>query len=248
MVIWIAGGTTEGRMLASFLSNKDVAVYVTVATAYGTTLVTQASNIHIQYGRLDAAQMIDFIKKIGCDLVIDATHPYAIEVTANLQAACKQTGRPYRRILRKDSLDDDYITVHSMVECADLLSHTKGTIFLTTGSKELHIFTTIPNYADRFVVRILPVQDSLTRALTMGYKPANIVCMQGPFSRDLNEAMFRHFHAAYVVTKDSGSVGGFQTKIEAARACGATPVVIARPEENGESLAQLFEELERSLP
>lgn len=56
------------------------------------------------------------------------------------------------------------------------------------------------------------MQDSLAKAVELGYKPANVVCMQGPFEEDLNIAMIKHFNAKYLVTKDSGKAGGFEEK------------------------------------
>ena len=78
-----------------------------------------------------------------------------------------------------------------------------------------------PSFYDlRLYARILPVRPSLDRALDLGYLPAHIICMQGPFTTELNAAMFRQTGARYVVTKNSGRTGGFQEKLEApASAC-----------------------------
>lgn len=54
--------------------------------------------------------------------------------------------------------------------------------------------------------------------------------MQGPFTTELNAAMFRQTGAHYVVTKNSGHTGGFQEKLEVARQTGATVIVIERGE------------------
>ena len=89
-------------------------------------------------------------------------------------------------------------------------------------------FAQIPDYAQRIYARILPVRPSLDRALDLGYLPAHVICMQGPFTTELNAAMFRQTDAHYVVTKNSGHTGGFQEKLEAARQTGATVIVIER--------------------
>ena len=74
----------------------------------------------------------------------------------------------------------------------------------------------------------------------LGYKPANVVCMQGPFEEDLNIAMIKHFNAKYLVTKDSGKAGGFEEKISAAHKAGAELVIIARSEnEHGSGYADI---------
>ena len=88
-------------------------------------------------------------------------------------------------------------------------------------------------------MRILPVRESLDKALENGYVPSRIIAMQGPFSVDLNTAMFKEFQSAWVVTKNSGSIGGFSQKLEAARAAGAKLIVIERPEDAGSSYEEI---------
>ena len=68
--------------------------------------------------------------------------------------------------------------------------------------------------------------------------------MQGPFSTELNTAMFRQYHSRYVITKDSGKPGGFAEKQEAARMAGARLIVVGRPAETGDSLQAVKEQLE----
>ena len=55
--------------------------------------------------------------------------------------------------------------------------------------------------------------------------------MQGPFSEELNYVMLKHTSAKYMVTKESGKVGGFSEKILAASRASATSIVIGRPME-----------------
>lgn len=80
----------------------------------------------------------------------------------------------------------------------------------------------------------------MAKAVELGYEPANVVCMQGPFEEDLNIAMIKHFNAKYLVTKDSGKAGGFEEKISAAHKAGAELVIIARSEnEHGSGYADI---------
>lgn len=101
------------------------------------------------------------------------------------------------------------IIVQDFNEAVELLVHTEGNIFLTTGSKTLQEFTSV-RLGERIALRVLPMLDSLSKALELGYKPANIICMQGPFSELLNIEMMKRYNSRYLVTKDSGSVGGFR--------------------------------------
>lgn len=229
--LWIAGGTTEGRKLAQYAGRYHIRAYVSVATAYGASLVPASPFVTVVTGRMDEGEMEAFIREHAIAQVIDATHPYATAVTANIRQACAAVGVPYRRIQRRRGRYEDQagcIAVHSISEAIEVLSHTTGTIFLTTGSKDLDSFAQIPDYAQRLYVRILPIRPSLDRALDLGYLSAHIICMQGPFTTELNAAMFHQTGASYVVTKNSGHTGGFQEKVEAARQIGATVIVIER--------------------
>ena len=77
-------GTTEGREIAEVCRKKNLTLHVSVATEYGETLIEPAENIRVMHGRKDAAQIAALIRETGADLVIDATHPYASEVTKTL--------------------------------------------------------------------------------------------------------------------------------------------------------------------
>lgn len=242
--IWIVGGTTEGRVLTEYASTLDIAIYVSVATEYGASLLPQRENVHIMAKRMDEDDMEAFLTCHDIQLVIDGTHPYAADVTRHVRQACTHRGVPYWRIVRDDDeTEGDCIYVDTMDEAAELLCHTTGPIFLTTGSKNLDVFSQLPSYQERIYARILSTLPSLERALTLGYEASHIICMQGPFSADLNAAMFAHYHAAYVVTKESGTPGGFAEKIEAARRVGATVIVIRRQPEQGRSLTDSIKRL-----
>ncbi len=123
--ILIYAGTTEGRRLAEFLVKREVSVHVCVATEYGESLLPEGSNITTTHERMDENQMIEFINEYHPSYVVDATHPYAIEVTENLQNACEKAGVPYLRILRDTGAEkSDCIYVDSMEEAIEYLEQT----------------------------------------------------------------------------------------------------------------------------
>ena len=247
-VIWLIGGTSEGRALIKAMADLDVELFVSVATDYGAELIEPQDNLTIMAERMDLAKMRTFLQNHQPACVIDATHPYAAIVTATVQEACACEGAKYVRLLRPVGEAGDYITVHDFPEAVELLNQVEGNIFLTTGSKNLKDFTAVEDYKERIALRVLPMENSLLSALEHGYKPANIVCMQGPFSKELNVAMFKKFRSKYVVTKDSGEVGGFAEKVEAANEAGAKLIVIGRAvEEQGKGLEEIIEDLRKSF-
>jgi precorrin-6x reductase len=247
-VFWLIAGTTEGRKLAEQLSGCDVLVYVSLATEYGKWFLQAKDNLKIIVQRLNQEEMLSFIKANGIDCVIDASHPYAREVTQNIYQACGQTETEYLRLLRpKGEIEEfvhaeNFIYAESYQHAAEILSNEVGRIFLTCGSKEIGAFSSIPNYAERVYLRILPDVGALEKCLNLGFKPTNIICMQGPFSTELNLAMLKQIQAEVMVTKDSGLAGGFQEKIDAANMLGLKIIVISRPiDEAGYNFDQLID-------
>ena len=230
--VWIAGGTTEGRKLAHYADCCLASEHVSVATDYGASLVPESPFVTVVTGRMDEGEMETFLREQAIAQVIDATHPYATVVTANIRQACAAVGVPYRRIQRRRGRYEDQvgcIAVHSVGEAVEVLNHTTGPIFLTTGSKDLDSFAQIPDYAQRIYARILPVRPSLDRALDLGYLPAHGFVCRAP-SRPNSMRPAPPDRRSPVVTKNSGHTGGFQEEIEAARQTGATVIVIERGE------------------
>lgn len=159
--IWIIGGTSEGRGLVKELAALDIEIYVSVATLYGAGLIEEHNNVKVLPERMDLTAMCSFLSEHKPDCVIDATHPYATVVTQTVKEACALNNTEYLRLVRPAEAGyGSAIVVHDAAEAAELLSHTEGKIFLTTGSKNLPDFTAVPDYSERIALRILPMQDS----------------------------------------------------------------------------------------
>ena len=238
----VFAGTTEGRSLAQFLEKRKIPAHICVATEYGEQLLGENRTLEISHQRLNELQMEELIKSRKNPLVIDATHPYAAEVTGNIQRACENTGAEYLRVLRpnqeKDQLQD-CVYVEDVESAAAYLENTEGNILVTTGSKEAAKYTTISNFENRVFLRVLSLPNVAKDCSELGFQGKNLICMQGPFSKELNAAMLRQLDCKYMVTKMSGSSGGFCEKLEAARECGCTSVVIGRPlKEKGVTLQE----------
>ncbi len=241
--ICVFAGTTEGRKLVEFLSAQDLFVTACVATEYGETLLKPAKNLHVSARRLTKEEMIQMLSDTRYDLVIDATHPYAADVTNNIESACGLTGTEYLRLLREDSsLSSDAVFVSDIAAAVDFLNSTEGTILLTTGSKELLKYTGIEDFTNRVYARVLPVNSSLEACQKAGLLPAHIIAIQGPFSEEMNIAMLKSISAKYLVTKDGGTTGGFDEKVKAAQKTKTQLVVIGRPpQKEGSSFSEVIE-------
>lgn len=246
MMIQIFSGTSEGHALCRFLAAHHIPAEVFVATAYGEAVMEPLPEISIHTGRLSPEEMC---MQIDSDaLVIDATHPYAEQVTENIRAACKKRGAEYLRLVRPQQAANDVITVRDTAAAVEWLCCHPGNVLLTTGSKELEAYTAIPDYQARLYPRVLPTAEVLEKCAKLGFSGASIIAMQGPFSYEMNLALLKKVKASVLVTKDTGKNGGFLEKLSAARAIGAQVLMIARPRiETGFTLEELQHYLSKRL-
>ena len=242
--ILLFAGTTEGRLLAEFIVAQGIGCQVCVATEYGGTLLKPAPGLKVRVGRLDQGGMERLLREEPIGMVVDATHPYAVEVTKQIQAACHAADLPYVRCLRgrspaPEGEEDHIVTVDSVSEAVRFLRQTEGKILIATGSKELKAYTEIEDYQTRCYARVLSTREAVAECTALGFEGKHLIAMQGPFSRELNAALLRHTDAKWFVTKESGKAGGFSEKADAAKEAGAKLVVIGRPVEEGLSLEEV---------
>lgn len=250
--VLIFAGTTEGRKLSEYLAGHAVRVHICVATEYGESLLPEGECISVSHDRMDEAHMERFIRQFGPDYVVDATHPYAAFATRNIQKACDACGKRYFRLIRESSESDGCIYAEDIREAVSFLSRTKGNILAATGSKELEAYTELEDYKERLYARVLSVKDVVEKCERLGIRGRHLICMQGPFSEEMNTAMLKEYRIKWFVTKESGKAGGFPEKYEAAERANVGLVVIGRPQkqEEGYSLEEMraFFEKELDLP
>lgn len=233
--ILIFSGTTEGRRLSEWLSSMGIEVHVRVATDYGAAVMGPDSGMDISIGSCGGPEGIaKEIARLGAELVIDATHPYASRITEHIREGCASAGIELIRIARdRSEMRDGIVEVGSVKDAVEYLKSTEGVILAATGSKEIDLFTSIPGYRDRVVARVLSTMESMERCVGLGFEGKNLICAQGPFSEETNYATLKQIGASYIVTKDSGSAGGFEAKVRAARRTGAKVILVRRPDDSG---------------
>lgn len=251
--VLLFGGTTEGRELALWLRDAGIPALSHVATDYGEALLREEA-LPAEYGRLDAAEMENLLRTGDFFAALDATHPFATEVSKNIRAAAAATGVRYYRILRGEGSASEaeeaeeiearlrargcFHLFDSQQEAADWLAKTEGPIFLATGSKELKAYAALPR--ERLTVRILPGEEALRKAAKAGIQPDHIIAMQGRSSVGLNKALLQQCSAKFLVTKQSGKPGGYLEKLRAAEELGICFVAIRRPaEREGYTLSEI---------
>ena len=245
--IVIFSGTTEGRTLSNLLSLKRTEHTVCVASDYGKDMMTEDPYAHIHVGRMDKEGMKLFLVSLADKegmVVIDATHPYATDVTDNIRQAAAEKGYEYIRIKRKESvLPKEAMQYGDIAECAAAVDKLEGNILLTTGSKELGRYceNVSAETKARTYVRVLPSAESIRICEEQGVEARHVIAMQGPFSTELNEALIRQYEIKHLISKDGGTNGGFEEKLTAAVKNGVQLHVLSRPvREEGVSVEEAY--------
>lgn len=240
----VFSGTSEGRQLADWAEDKAIEkdFIFFVATEYGGEMMKEHVNIDVRQGRLTPDEMHDILKSENVKFVIDATHPYATKVTENIKAACKNEFK-YLRLYREriESDVEGLIFAESIEDAVKILNNSTEKILLTTGSKEISKFSNVVDKENRLIARVLPTEESINLCLDAGIEKRNIIAMQGPFIKEMNVATMKQYGLTTLVTKDTGTVGGFQDKA-ALSELGYRVIIIKRPtDESGYSMYEIKE-------
>ena len=195
-------------------------------------------SLEVRAGRLDAEAIKALLRAESPRLVLDATHPYADHISRTLTTVCSECGVKLGRVLREAESHEGCLEFPDVEALAKYLDGISGTVFSSLGTKEAAALSKVSGASERIWIRVLPSIDGLKMCLDAGFPAKHLICMQGPFSEELNEAMFKACKADILLTKDTGSAGGFPEKLAAAKKLGMQVLVIRRPADTaGESLA-----------
>lgn len=251
-MILVLAGTQDGREIAAGLREAGYEVIASVVSEYGRELVAQ-SGVPVQAAAMNEQELQQFVIQHGIRLMIDATHPYAVNVSRNARQVAANLHIRCLRYERPDSALPIYaklVLAPDMQRAAEMAVGLGKTVFLTTGSHSLPLFRAAAAGRDcRLIARVLPQPEVIADCIANGFSPADIIAAQGPFSQELNRELFRAYGADVMVTKNSGAIGGTDAKIAAAIELGLIIVVVQRPaalqQQVFESLPALLEYLKR---
>jgi precorrin-6A/cobalt-precorrin-6A reductase len=231
-MILVLAGTSDARELALEIRKAGYDLLATVVTDNAAKGLEEAG-LQVQVGRLTASDIAILIQEKGFKAVVDASHPFAEEASKNALTGAKEANVPYIRYERESqTFQQEHVTmVDTYEEAAILAAQKKGVVMLTTGSKTLATFSKklIGLPETTLVARMLPRLDNMQKCEELGVEQKNIVAMQGPFSKELNKALYKHYNVTLMITKESGKVGAVDEKLEAALDMGIETIMIKRP-------------------
>ena len=228
--IWLIGGTTESVKIAELLSNANLPCIVSVTTQAARQLYGHISGLNFFIGKIDSNQIINFLNTYQINLVIDATHPYAVTISQGVIAACEENNIPYLRYERPlvPNSSAQVINFPSIEALLNSNYLTGKRVLLTNGSKSLSLFQDYHYQAELFA-RILPYPESLNMAMDAGFSCDRLIAMRPPFSEELEKALWKLWRIEVVISKASGTSGGEGIKIRVAEALKIPLIIINRP-------------------
>jgi precorrin-6A/cobalt-precorrin-6A reductase len=217
----ILGGTAEAVELArACAARSDVQVISSLA---GRTRAPELPPGEVRIGGFGgAAGLARLLAERAIDRLIDATHPFAVQIGANAELACREAGVPRLRVLRPPwprAPGDHWIEVADLAEAAQRLPGLGRRIFLTVGHQDLGAFAGIDLW---FLVRTIEAPGA--RPLRQGGWLAG----RGPFAVEDELALLRAHAIDVLVTKASGGEGTY-AKLAAARQLGLPVLMVRRP-------------------
>ena len=249
-MILVLGGTSDSLEICDRINKyKNLPYILSVTTSYGEDLARKYAKNVITV-KLAKEDMINFIEQNNINKIIDATHPYAIEVSKNAIQCATELNIDYIRYERKsliDSINYENKYIVNSIEDACKIAREKGrNIFIGTGSKNLpQIVDFIPDR--NLIVRVLPTSDVILSCENLGLNADNIIAMKGPFNQSINEEFYKHYDIDIVITKESGTAGGFLEKVNACEALKIPVVIIAREKINYPIVVNDIDELEKLI-
>jgi precorrin-6A/cobalt-precorrin-6A reductase len=236
--IWLIGGTQESAILAQQLILAGLLPIVSVTTAQAQHLYPLLCKVWV--GTLTWEQMPGFLYAHAIGAVLDASHPFAVEVSQGAIAATRQQGIPYLRYER-GSLASSAIPqpignhscnpVQTFASIATLLAsgvleHQR--VLLVLGYRALPLFESWQDRATLFA-RILPSLTALETALASGFRADRLIALRPPITPELEQALWQQWQISWVVAKASGIAGGEAVKRTIAAELGVSLALIQRP-------------------
>jgi precorrin-6A/cobalt-precorrin-6A reductase len=223
MRLLVLGGSSEASALARALADRsDIDAILSLA---GRTRSPSAPPIPHRVGGFGGIPgLANYLACEKIDAVIDATHPFAAQMSAHAEAACRATGVPLAILSRppwRRETGDNWTTVASMEDAAQTLGAAPRRVFLTVGRQQLAAFAAAPQHY--YLVRAIDPPEALS--LLPDHR---LILARGPFAVEDEIALMRDARIDVMVSKNSGG-SATEGKIGAARALGIPVVMVERP-------------------
>lgn len=225
-MIWLIGGTSEGVIIAQRLTQAQLPWLVTVTTPAGAKAYESLQG-GVRVGPLTLLTLPEFLQDQAIDLIIDASHPFAVEISRLAIRVSQEKQIPYLRFEREElplnSTTEVLPDLASVIQPQYLQDRR---VLLTVGVRPLALFQPWLQAAQIWA-RILP--ESWELAVNMGFPAQRLIPMRLPVSVEREKALWLELEVDTVIAKSSGIPGGLEVKQEVAAQLGVRLIVIERP-------------------
>jgi precorrin-6A/cobalt-precorrin-6A reductase len=218
----ILGGTGDANRLAEAFLRKGIDAIYSYA---GRTLIPLPHALPTRIGGFGGAVgLADFLRNERISHVVDATHPFAAEMSRRAVEACAATGVPLLALERSpwaQTAGDDWIEVANIGAAVAALPAQRARVFLAIGRQHIAPFAAKPQHA--YTLRFVDAPES-----ALPLPDTEIIVSRGPFTLEGDHELMRTRRIEWLVARNSGGSGA-RAKIDAARKIGLPVIMIARP-------------------
>ena len=208
--VWILSGTSDGPVIANRLLELNYSVFASVLTYKAGQAYIENPKLHIITGKLNNKdQIINFIRKNRITCVVDATHPFALIISKNLNNACKEINIPLLLFERKSLINNtnNFFYIDDLKDINSVDIENKN-ILLAIGSRFLNDTANYyMNCKANVFTRVLPSYESITKAFGSSIKNSNIAILEPSKNNKyiLEKKLCDFWEIDYVLCRESGS-------------------------------------------
>lgn len=219
--VLVLGGTTEASRLAQALADAQVDAIFSYA---GRTESPLPQPLPVRVGGFGGVDgLCTWLREQRISHVVDATHPFAAQMSRNAVDACAATGIPLLALERpawQAQVGDHWQHVPDIASAAQVLPKAPSRIFLAIGRQHVEPF--LARSPHWFLLRLVDA------SLALPPERGRIVLARGPFTVAADTALLQQHRITHIVAKNSGGSGA-ESKLHAARALGLPVILIDRP-------------------
>jgi precorrin-6A/cobalt-precorrin-6A reductase len=220
--ILVLGGTTEASQLARALAEAGMEAVFSYA---GRTEAPLAQPLPTRVGGFGGIAGLQTWLQAQCiSHVVDATHPFAAQMSGNAIAACAAVGIPLLALERPAwaaQAGDQWLHVSDIAAAVAALPQAPARVFLAIGRQNLAAFAACPQH--HYLLRLVDALPDLPLL------QAEVLLARGPFTVDGDRAVLQAHGISHVVAKNAGGRGA-EAKLVAARALGIPVILVDRPD------------------
>ncbi len=227
--LWLIGGTGDSVSIVEMIKDHCFPLIITVTTSTAANLYPTNWLIQLKIGKLDTVGIQQLCQQETIKGIIDASHPFAVNISQNVIKVAKGEGIPYLRYERPSLTHNSYPIYLDSFEDLFTGNYLKNKrVLLTIGCQNLSQYKSWHEQALLYT-RILPKLSSLKMALDAGFSESQIIALRPPISLELERTLWQQWDINLVVTKASGKQGGEDIKIKVAQELNIPLIVIKRP-------------------